>query len=61
MNNTNSLCYNSMKMLKDLINSVIAIHLFYDQLHFLYQPRVTYGRVNFQAERCPAVIDSVNF
>ena len=50
-----------MKMLKYLINSVIAIHLFYDQLHFLYQPQVTYGRVNFQAERCPAVTDSVNF
>ena len=32
-----------------------AIHFFYKQLHFLLQPRVAYGHMNFEPESCLVV------
>ena len=55
VNNTNSLHYSTTEVLIDVINSIVAIHVFDKQLHFLLEFRVTYGRMNFQSEICPAV------
>ena len=50
ISNMNSLYYNSIEMVIDFINSVITLHVFHKQFHFLLQPQVTYGRMNFQSE-----------
>ena len=55
VNNTNSLHYSTTEVLIDVINSIVAIHVFDKQLHFLLEFRVTYGRMNFQSEICLAV------
>ena len=34
---------------------------FKKQLHFLFQPHVAYGHMNFQPERCLAVAYSIHF
>ena len=60
MNNMSSL-YSSVEVLTEFINSVIVIHIFYQQLHFLLQPRVTYGCMDFQSESCLAVAYSMHF
>ena len=61
INNTSSLCYISIEVEINFINFVVAIHVFYKQLHFLLQPRVTYGRMNFHSEICLAVAYSIHF
>ena len=42
--------YSYTEVLIDFINSLIAVHVFYKQLHFLPYPQVTYGPMNFQSE-----------
>ena len=61
INNVNSLYYRSIEVLIDFINSVVTLHVFYKQLHFLLQPQITYGRMNFQSARCLAVAYSIQF
>ena len=60
MNSVNSLYHISIEVLIDFINSVITLHVFYKQLNFLLQPRVTYGRMNFKSESCLGVAYSVH-
>ena len=57
----NSSHYSSIKVLIDFINSVITLPVFYKQLHFLLQPQVTYGRMNFQSESFLVVAYSIQF
>ena len=61
VNNTNSLHYSTAEVLIDVINSIVAIHVFDKQLHFLLEFRVTYGRMNFQSEICLAVASWIHF
>ena len=41
INSMNSLYYNCIEMVIDVINSVITLHVFHKQFHFLLQPQVT--------------------
>ena len=43
------------------VNTVITLHVFYKQLHFLLQPQVTCGHMNFQSESFRAVAYSIQF
>ena len=52
INNKTSLYCNSVEVLIDFVDSVISIHIFSKQFHFLLQPRVTYNRMNFHHETC---------
>ena len=53
MNNMNSFCYSFIDVLIEFINSVIPLHFFYKQLHFLLQHQFNYGSMNFQSESFP--------
>ena len=53
MNNMNSFCYSFIDVLIEFINSVIPLHFFYKQLHFLLQHQLNYGSMNFQSESFP--------
>ena len=57
----NSLNHSFIEVLIDFINSIITLHVFYKQLHFLLQPQVTYSCMNFQSESCLAVAYSIEF
>ena len=61
MNKMNSLYYRSIEVLINFINSFVTLHVFYKQLHFLLQPKITYGRMNFQSESWLAVAYSIPF
>ena len=62
INNMSSLYHSSIEVLVDLFNSVITLHVFYKQLHFLLQDQVTYSRMNFQSESLKhKLILSINF
>ena len=45
----------------ELLDYWLYTGFFYNQLHFLLQPRGAYGRMNFQSESCLAVDYSIHF
>ena len=52
-------CFLSLPAL--ISGNFLDSRFFYMQLHFLLHPQVAYGRINFHAESCLAVVYSIYF
>ena len=60
INNTNNLYYNSVEVLIDFIDSVVAKYIFLLATPF-FTSASNYGRMNFHSESCRAISYSIHF